>query len=64
MDTNSLNLIKKYKEKYYPVLSYDVLETVIYNFVEEINYTDPSYVMELTDILLENIYEVSVINKI
>ena len=46
MDTNTLLLINEYEYHYFPVKSYDILETVLHNFTNQLVYSDPSYQQE------------------
>jgi len=63
MDTNTHSLMKKYYDRYYPVMSIDILETVICNFTNEVQYSDPVYVLELVDILTNNLQEIDLVRR-
>ena len=49
MDTNTMLLISEYEYHYFPVKSYDILETVLHNFCNQLVYTDPSYQQEAVE---------------
>ena len=57
MDTNTYELLMDYKSIYYPVMSIDILETIMEEFINQVPYTDPSYLIELCDIFYHSLYQ-------
>jgi len=57
MDSNSYQLLKDYKEEYYPIRSPDILETLMERFIEDLPYTSPIYILNMCDIFYETMYK-------
>lgn len=46
-----MNLIRDYKDRYGYISSYDILETILFNFSQDLAYSDPSYQREAINLL-------------
>jgi len=57
MDTNTYQLLMDYKEEYYPIMSMDILDTLMERFIDELPYTSPIYLLNMCDVFYETMYK-------